>query len=103
MSKVTVNSTSGGVLFVLGLLLVALKLNENIDWSWWIVLLPFYAWPATILIFVVGTMLLAGVLIVGAGVVTGIGVMIQGAYVFGKSFKEGFKRRLKERDDGKDS
>lgn len=98
--KVTVNSTSGGVLFVLGLLLVALKLNENIDWSWWIVLLPFYAWPVTILIFVLGTLLLTGLLIVGAGIITMAGVMIQGAYVFGKSFKEEYKRRLKERNDG---
>lgn len=29
-------------LYLLGLLFIALKLTNNIDWSWWYVLLPFY-------------------------------------------------------------
>lgn len=31
-----------GVLPILGLIFVVLKLTDNLDWSWWLVLLPFY-------------------------------------------------------------
>ena len=31
-----------GIFGVLGVVFVTLKLTENIDWSWWLVLLPFY-------------------------------------------------------------
>lgn len=37
------NSNSGvGTLGILGLIFITLKLTGNIDWSWWLVLLPFY-------------------------------------------------------------
>lgn len=37
------NSSSGiGLLGVLGIVFVVLKLVGTIDWSWWLVLLPFY-------------------------------------------------------------
>lgn len=54
------NSSSGGigvvvlrgVLFVclLGVLFVGLKLTGVINWSWWLVLLPFYSWEPIILV-----------------------------------------------------
>lgn len=30
------------ILSILGLIFVTLKLTGNIDWSWWLVTLPFY-------------------------------------------------------------
>lgn len=38
------SSSSGGMSFlsVLGLIFIVLKLVGVIDWSWWLVLLPFY-------------------------------------------------------------
>lgn len=35
--------TSTNILGFLGVLFVGLKLTKFINWSWWIVLLPFYA------------------------------------------------------------
>lgn len=39
-------SHAGGVSAstVLGLIFLVLKLTGQIDWSWWLVLLPFYWW-----------------------------------------------------------
>jgi len=43
MSGNTNNSSSGiGVFGLLGVLFVALKLMSVVNWSWWLVLLPFY-------------------------------------------------------------
>ncbi|CAH9012397.1 hypothetical protein VPHF35G1_0044 [Vibrio phage F35 g1] len=38
------NNNSGGLGFfsVITLIFITLKLTEVIDWSWWLVLLPFY-------------------------------------------------------------
>jgi hypothetical protein len=43
---------SGGIGFfsLLGLLFIGLKLTDNIDWSWWWVLAPF--WLPAVLTFV---------------------------------------------------
>jgi hypothetical protein len=32
------------VLQLLGVLFVGLKLTDHIDWSWWLVTLPFWGW-----------------------------------------------------------
>lgn len=41
---------------LLGLLFIALKLCAVIDWSWWLVLLPLYFWPALFLAIVAGVL-----------------------------------------------
>ena len=47
-------------LIALGLLFIALKLTEHVDWSWWLVLLPLYLIPAMWTFWVmVGLMLAA--------------------------------------------
>ncbi len=49
MKDNTQNVQSGGIgLFgLLGILFIALKLTNYIDWSWWLVLLPLYG-PITV-------------------------------------------------------
>lgn len=42
MSQQNGSSSGIGVFGLLGVLFVALKLLGFIDWSWWLVLLPFY-------------------------------------------------------------
>jgi|APSaa5957512535_1039671.scaffolds.fasta_scaffold08354_2 hypothetical protein len=39
---------------VLGIVFIVLKLTDNIDWSWWLVLLPFY-WMVAIGVILMGT------------------------------------------------
>lgn len=43
-NQATATATSGGTSIVglLGIVFVVLKLTGVIDWSWWLVLLPFY-------------------------------------------------------------
>lgn len=53
-------SSSGGgvgVLGLLGVLFVGLKLTNVIDWSWWLVTLPFWGGIAFVLLFVLIVML----------------------------------------------
>lgn len=38
-------------LSILGLIFITLKLTGFIDWSWWLVLAPFLAWPVLVLAF----------------------------------------------------
>jgi len=52
------------VLSVLGCVFVTLKLCHVIAWSWWWVVLPFYA-PA-LLILTIGALVLIGALTIGA-------------------------------------
>jgi hypothetical protein len=52
------SSSSVSFMSLLGLLFIGLKLTGNIDWSWWLVLLPFY-----------GTILLVFVLLVFAALI----------------------------------
>lgn len=42
MSATTQSQGGVGCLTVLGIIFVVLKLVHTIDWSWWLVLLPFY-------------------------------------------------------------
>jgi len=44
MENNDVTSKGIGVIGLLGVLFVGLKLVGKIDWSWWYVTLPFYAW-----------------------------------------------------------
>lgn len=37
-------------LSLLGLLFIGLKLTDNIDWSWWLVLSPFWIMPLIVLL-----------------------------------------------------
>lgn len=61
-----------GLLGLLGLLFVGLKLSNIIAWSWWLVLMPFYAFPA---------LALAIFLIVFAGsLVGGLCKLVYGAF-----------------------
>lgn len=52
------NSSSGGigVIGLLGVLFVGLKLAGVIDWSWWLVTLPF--WGGLALVLAIGMVLL---------------------------------------------
>jgi len=55
------NSGGIGIISVIGIVLVVLKLVGLInDWSWWMVLLPFYGPIAIVLL------ILIGVVVVGA-------------------------------------
>lgn len=53
--------TRSGVSFLslLGLLFIGLKLTDNIDWSWWWVLSPFWIGPAFILLLLLGVFIVA--------------------------------------------
>ena len=58
------NSSSGGgmsLLGVLGVVFIVLKLTHVINWSWWLVLLPFYG--GLVLIAVIGLPILVVYLI----------------------------------------
>ena len=48
-SKDTSISLGWSPLWLVGLVLVALKAAGAIDLSWWVVLAPFYLWPAIVL------------------------------------------------------
>jgi hypothetical protein len=48
-----------GCLGVLTIVFVVLKLTGNIDWSWWLVLLPFYG-PLAIILLICVFLFIAG-------------------------------------------
>lgn len=48
-----------GILGMLGLIFTTLKLLGVITWSWWLVLLPFYAIPLLLLIAFIGALAVA--------------------------------------------
>lgn len=68
MSNTSSNSTaaSGGtsILGLLGIAFVVLKLVGVIDWSWWLVTLPF--WGGLVLVLAIGLLVLIGWLIAKA-------------------------------------
>lgn len=68
MSNTSSNSTaaSGGtsILGLLGIAFVVLKLVGVIDWSWWLVTLPF--WGGLVLVLAIGLLVLIGWLITKA-------------------------------------
>ena len=39
-----------GTIGALGVVFVTLKLTDNIDWSWWLVTMPFWIIPAILLV-----------------------------------------------------
>lgn len=50
----------GSVANTLTLIFVTLKLTDLIDWSWWLVLIPFFVqWGIIVVLLLVGTILLA--------------------------------------------
>lgn len=61
MSESTSNSGGIGVFGLLGVLFVGLKLTGYIDWSWWLVTMPFWGGIALILlIFLIATLIKPG-------------------------------------------
>ena len=54
-----------GFFGLLGLLFIGLKLSGNINWSWWLVLLPIYG-PLTIFICVFISMSIIGGLMIAS-------------------------------------
>lgn len=63
---VAVNIMCSGFCDLLGLLFIALKLTNMIDWSWWYVLMPLYL-PPTIIALIIGIVLFVSIIII-AGV-----------------------------------
>jgi phosphoglycerol transferase MdoB-like AlkP superfamily enzyme len=66
------SSQFGGTLSILGVAFVVLKLTHVIDWSWWLVTLPFYGPTAALLaiaavLFVIGGFFLSLSKIFGGG------------------------------------
>lgn len=53
-----------GVLGILGCVFVTLKLCDVIDWSWWLVTLPFWGGVALGLIIFLVTFLISSIIIV---------------------------------------
>lgn len=55
------DNNSGGVSIVnlLGIVFVTLKLTGFIDWSWWLVTLPFWGGPALIIAIAFGVCFVA--------------------------------------------
>lgn len=57
------NSSSGiGIIGLLGVVFVVLKLTKVIDWSWWLVTLPFWGGFAALLMFLAIVMGLAKII-----------------------------------------
>ena len=52
MSNNTSNDTGGLVLGMLGVMFVGLKLTGYIDWSWWLVTMPFWGGAALAVIVI---------------------------------------------------
>jgi hypothetical protein len=59
-NKVNINLSSS-LMFVLGTILLILKLAEAVQWPWWIVLIPFY--PLFLVLFVLIIYFFIGMLI----------------------------------------
>lgn len=54
---------------LLGLMLVGFKITGYIDWSWWLVLLPFWIGLAVLLAIAFGGLFIAAVMLAIAGVI----------------------------------
>lgn len=55
MSNSSSSSSSGiGVLGLLGVVFVTLKLTDVIDWSWWLVTLPFWGGFVLLIVGLIG-------------------------------------------------
>jgi len=63
MNNQTTTSTSGiSTAGLLGVAFVVLKLCHVINWSWWLVLLPFYGVFALLIVILLVVLLVAGIL-----------------------------------------
>lgn len=60
-TKTTSSSGGVGVFGLLGVLFVGLKLTGYIDWSWWLVTLPFWGGFALVLAIALVLLIIAGV------------------------------------------
>ena len=58
MSEVNISLFSGGFLGMLAILFIALKLLDEIDWSWWWVLSPIWIPFAIIILILIGVVIL---------------------------------------------
>jgi hypothetical protein len=68
MAKKTVTIDLGGPVLLLGVVFVVLKLAGVIDWSWWIVTAPLWAFPALVLAIIA----IPFVALAFAGIVLGV-------------------------------
>ena len=64
----------------LGLLFIGLKLTNYIDWSWWLVLLPFYLGIAILLIAFLFTSFLIGFSLALQNIISSIKVTVRKKY-----------------------
>jgi len=64
----------------LGLLFIGLKLTNYIDWSWWLVLLPFYLGIAILLIAFLFTSFLIGFSLALQNIISNIKVTVKRKY-----------------------
>lgn len=46
------SNASFPIVTILGLIFIVLKLTHLINWSWWYVLIPFYAIPVIFIVFI---------------------------------------------------
>jgi len=65
MQEVSTSNGGIGVLFPLGILFVVLKLMGIIDWSWWLVTLPFWAGLAIVFIILATTLTILAIVALG--------------------------------------
>lgn len=64
----------------LGLMFIGLKLTNYIDWSWWLVLLPFYLGIAILLIAFLFTSFLIGFSLALQNIISNIKVTVKRKY-----------------------
>ena len=64
----------------LGLLFIGLKLTNYIDWSWWLVLLPFYLGIAILLIAFLFTSFLIGFSLALQNIISSIKITVRKKY-----------------------
>lgn len=66
MSEKQITPINSGILTILFAVFVTLKLTGNIDWSWWWVTSPLWL-PVAILFFVLGVLLMWGIIMLYSG------------------------------------
>ena len=62
------NTIGSALLGTTGVILVILKLAGVIDWSWWLVLMPFYFGIGVLLVAAAGVLVLAGIAALAAAI-----------------------------------
>jgi hypothetical protein len=66
MSEKQITPINSGILTILFVVFLVLKLTGNIDWSWWWVTSPLWL-PVAILFFVLGVLLMWGIIMLYSG------------------------------------